>query len=184
MRRILLIATLCLLAVASCGCKKARLRAQLKGLLGSTIALPEKISCVYNGGVYPMPDSLRDMAKLIVYIDSTRCSTCEISHLPDLFPVYGLASESRAFNVMVLLSSKKSEKENIMGYLVDFNFQYPLFVDEDSVFLPNNPAVPGNPLFHSLLIDNNHRVLFVGTPVKNSNISPYLSKTIITRLRK
>ena len=94
MRRILLIATLCLLAVALCGCKKARLRAQLKGLLGSTIALPEKISCVYNGGVYPMPDSLRDMAKLIVYIDSTRCSTCEISHLPDLF-LYGTMPRMR-----------------------------------------------------------------------------------------
>lgn len=49
---------LCLLAIASCGCKKVQLRAQLKELMDSTIVLPEKISCVYNGEVYPMPDSL------------------------------------------------------------------------------------------------------------------------------
>ena len=68
MRRILLLAFLCLLAVSFTGCKKARLRAQLKELMGSTIVLPEKISCVYNGEVFPMPDSLRSKAKLIVYI--------------------------------------------------------------------------------------------------------------------
>ncbi|MBO6082794.1 MAG: hypothetical protein J6P46_07210 [Bacteroidales bacterium] len=41
MRRILLIIVLCLLAVATTGCKKARLRAHLKELMGSTIVLPE-----------------------------------------------------------------------------------------------------------------------------------------------
>lgn len=81
MRRTLLIATLCLLAVALCGCKKARLRAQLMELMGSTIVLPENISCVYNGEVYPMPDSLREKPKLIVYIDSAECTTCRISRL-------------------------------------------------------------------------------------------------------
>ncbi len=41
MRRILLLSFLCLLAVSFTGCKKARLRAQLKELMGSTIALLE-----------------------------------------------------------------------------------------------------------------------------------------------
>ena len=80
MRRILLIAAMCLLAVTSTGCKKAQLRRQLKELMGTTIVLPEKITCVYNGEVYPMPDSLREKPKLIIYIDSTECTTCRISH--------------------------------------------------------------------------------------------------------
>ena len=65
MRRFLPIVLLCLLALVPTGCKKARLRAQLKELMGSTIVLPEKISCVYNGEIFPMPDSLRSKAKLI-----------------------------------------------------------------------------------------------------------------------
>jgi hypothetical protein len=66
MRRILLIMVLCLLAVASTGFKKARLRAQLKELMSSTIVLPEKITCVHNGEIFPMPDSLRDKPILLV----------------------------------------------------------------------------------------------------------------------
>ena len=63
MRRILLISFLCLLAVATVGCKKAQLRRQLKELMGATIVLPEKITCVYNGEVYSMPASLWDKQK-------------------------------------------------------------------------------------------------------------------------
>ncbi len=37
-------------------------------MMTSTIVLPESIICVYNGEVFPMPDSLRDKPKLIVYI--------------------------------------------------------------------------------------------------------------------
>ena len=184
MRRILLIAAMCLLAVTSTGCKKAQLRRQLKELMGTTIVLPEKITCVYNGEVYPMPDSLRSKAMMIVYVDSTQCSTCEISHLPELFPSFDLASTSGTFNVMVLLDFKKSEKEGFMDYLVDFCFQYPLFVDDCSAFLHDNPVVTKNSSFHNLLIDASHRILFVGSPVKDRRVSPFLSRTITTRLRK
>ena len=69
------------LIVMTASCKKAVLRSQLKDLMASTIVLPEKISCVDNGKVFPMPDSLRNKAKLIVYIDSTECTSCRISHL-------------------------------------------------------------------------------------------------------
>ena len=70
MRRILLISFLCLLAVATTGCKKARLRAQLKELMGSTIVLPDRVSCVYNGEAFPMPDFLREKAKLSIKTSS------------------------------------------------------------------------------------------------------------------
>ena len=56
MRHFLLILTLSLLAVASTGCKKARLRSQLKELMAATIVLPDSITCIYKGKVYPMPD--------------------------------------------------------------------------------------------------------------------------------
>ena len=64
MRRILLILLLCLLATISIGCKKARLRSQLKELMNSTIVLPEKIICVEDGEIFPMPDSIRNITKM------------------------------------------------------------------------------------------------------------------------
>ena len=91
MRRVLLILILLLLAVASTGCKKARLRSQLKELMGSTIVLPERITCIDNGETYPMADSLRDRAKLIVYIDSSECTTCRISHIGQYHELFQLS---------------------------------------------------------------------------------------------
>ena len=72
---------MCALAISSSGCKKARLRAQLKALMSSTVVLPERITCIDKGEVYPMPDSLRQKSMVIVYVDSAECATCKISRL-------------------------------------------------------------------------------------------------------
>lgn len=81
MRHIVPIVLLCLLTIATASCKKAKLRSQLKELMNSTIVLPEKIVCVEDGEIFPMPDSIRNIAKLVVYVDSSECTTCRISHI-------------------------------------------------------------------------------------------------------
>ena len=167
MRRILLIMVLCLLAVASTGCKKARLRAQLKELMSSTIVLPEKISCVYNGEVFPMPDSLRDKAKLFVYIDSTECSKCRISRFIQYDPFFAEAEASSKYEVMLLLSFKEGESEEIIEFLTLLELPFPVFIDIEHLFSHLNPLLPSDYRFHSMLLDRRGRPLFFGDPVSN-----------------
>ncbi len=165
MRRILLIMVLCFLAVASTGCKKARLRAQLKELMGSTIVLPEKITCVYNGEAFPMPDSIRNKVRLIVYLDSTECASCRISHLESYHHLFHLSEETGAFEVMMLLSNIELYGVPLSRYVMDQELEHPVYVDVENKFLQLNPSIPvDEKKLHAFLTDEIGVPIFVGDP--------------------
>ena len=178
MRRLLLIVAVCFLAVASSGCKKARLRSQLKELMGSTIVLPEKITCVYNGEVYPMPDSLRDKPKLIVYIDSTECTTCRISRIGMYHGLFHFAEEIGLFEVMLILSNVDLDGIPVIRYISDLEIEHPVYVDVDNEFLHINRAIPKDKRMHSFLIDRFGSPLCVGDPASSDKMLLVLYRAV------
>ena len=81
MRKALPIILFLSIAAASLsGCRDAETRRALRRMMGSTVVLPEKVTCVQNGEVFPMPEELRSCPKLIVFVDSTECSKCRIDN--------------------------------------------------------------------------------------------------------
>lgn len=180
MRRILLLAFLCLLAVSFTGCKKARLRAQLKELMGSTIVLPEKISCVYNGEVFPMPDSLRDSPSLIVYVDSAECTTCRISHIEMYHELFHISEEYGSFEVVLLLSNVDLNGIPLIRYLADLEIEHPVYVDVENEFLKLNPVIPADRRMHAFLIDKTGTPICVGDPVGSDNLLRVFLGAVVT----
>lgn len=164
MRRILLIALLCLFAVVSNSCKKARLRGQLKELIASTIVLPERIRCVYNGDIFPMPDYLRHIPKLIIYVDSTECTTCRISNIGRYHQFFQLSEEKGLFEVMLLFPDIEVSGISVEKYVLDSNVWYPIYFDIDNKFLELNPSVASDNRLHALLVDEAGTPLYVGDP--------------------
>ena len=158
------------LAVAMTGCKKAKLRSQLKELMGSTIVLPERITCIDNGETYPMPDSLRNRAKLIVYIDSSECTTCRISHIEMYHELFHISEEYGSFEVMLLLSNVDLNGIPVIRYLSDMAIEHPVYVDVDNEFLKLNPAIPEDRRMHSFLVDENGTPLCVGDPTASKEM--------------
>lgn len=180
MRRILPIAILCFLAVASTGCKKAQLRRQLKELMGSTIVLPEKISCVYNGEVYPMPDSLRDKAKLLMYIDSTECTGCRLSKLVQ-YKSFVESLKERDIEFFVLLTPRQEEKEYLTDLILSYAFPFPVFLDEANAFFTANPRFTGKPSnMHIVLVDEDNISVLFGDPLGSAAMSDLFFKKIQT----
>jgi len=180
MRRILFIGFLCLLAVAMTGCKKARLRTQLKELMGSTIVLPEKISCVYKGEVYPMPDSLRDKAMLIMYIDSTECTGCRLSKLVEY---HSFAEKLQDWDAVffVLMTPKWNEHEYVTDLILSYVYPFPVFLDDEGAFFLRNPqfvAKPSN--LHTVLVDQEKRTVLIGDPQGSDAMSELFFKRIQT----
>ena len=171
MRRILLFVFLCFLAVASTGCKKAQLRRQLKELMGSTIVLPEKITCVYNGEVFPMPDSLRDGSKFILYIDSTECTTCRISRLEMYRPLFNMSDQNKTFTMLVLFPNVDFDGVPIERYMSDISIEIPVYIDIENVYLKKNPSIPTyEPMMQAVLVDNENRPELVGDPIRNDRL--------------
>ena len=181
MRRILLIIVLCLLAISSTGCKKAQLRRQLKELMSSTIVLPEKISCVYNGEVYPMPDSIRGKAKLLIYIDSTECSKCRISSLARYESLYDMSKENALFELFPLICITNTTREDVLIQLEWQELPFPVYVCEGKESLTAlNPFVPALAKLHYMLLNQKNCPIMIGDPVNGEKMMSLFKKQLNT----
>ena len=178
MRRVLLISFLCFLAIVMCGCKKAQLRRQMKELMSSTIVLPERIICVYNGEVLTMSDSVRDKPKLIVYIDSTECTTCRISNFWEYQPVFDLSVQTGMFEVVLLMCNTEFNTIPLVEYLSNQNNRMPIYVDEMRSFLLDNPCIPQDRRMHSFLVDAFGHPVFVGDPSVSGKMMSAFKKAL------
>ena len=49
-----------------------------------------------NGVVYQMPEPLEKRARLVIYVDSTECATCRISHLDMYHPLFHLSERKKS----------------------------------------------------------------------------------------
>lgn len=177
MRRFLLIILMCALAISSSGCKKVRLRAQLKALMNSTVVLPERITCINKGEVYPMPDSLRQKPMLIVYVDSVDCASCRVSKL---WVYESLVETLSPYNVevVILLANVDLEGIPITRYLSDIELSLPVYVDDRNEYLKDNPLVNQDSRFHSLLIDEAGCPSFVGDPLHSNKMMDVFNKAL------
>ena len=166
------------IAVAMTGCKKAKLRSQLKELMGSTIVLPDRITCVYNGEVFQMPDSLRKKAKLIVFVDSSECHACKLSQLSRYDRLSQLADATKKFEFLFMLGNTHFGRITLVQYLSDLDLSFPVYVDEACVFLGNNSIIPSESIFHSFFLNSDDKILFVGDPILNERVMSLLERTL------
>ena len=169
---------LCFLIFVATGCKKARLRAQLKEMIGATVVLPKKINCIYNGELFPLPDSIRNMPKLIIYVDSVNCTTCVLSKLFQFDHLSELSKETGAFLPFVLISPKHNETASIEHYLKEDRLVIPVNIDVETCFRLENPIIPSDDRFHFLFTDKNGKLLWVGNPQSSDRVYSTFSKLI------
>ena len=85
-----------------------------------------------------------------------------------------------AVNRMRLYFSPK-RIENLKSGLHVHRFDLPVFYDPDGAFERANPQLPENPVFHTVLLDRDNRVVLVGSPIGNPKMWE-LYKSTIARL--
>ena len=177
MRRILPIILLLVFAAACLsGCRDAETRRTLRRMMGSTVVLPEKVTCVQNGEVFPMPEELRSRPKLIVFVDSTECSKCRIDNFIRYESLFELSRTTGSFEVLLLLSVRNSEYQNVVDHLVLSSQSYPVYIDTENNFRRGNPIIPDNSSMHSFSLDSDNRVILVGDPIYNESIMDLFQK--------
>lgn len=174
---------LCFFVVALSGCKKAQMRSQLKAIIGSSIVLPEHISCVYGGEVFPMSDSLRNKDKLIVFVDSISCTKCRITHFIRYEELFSMARETGSFDVIILLSTGKRDYEEIKRHLCDIELYCPVYLDDEHEFARLNTLFVESRLPKSAFVDYAGVIKLIGDPTEDSKILS-LYKDYITNFPK
>ena len=174
----LILIALCFLALASTGCKRAQLRAQLKEMIGATVVLPKKIDRIFNGELLPMPDSIRNTPKMIFYVDSVNCTTCVLSHLLQFDHLFELSEETGSFLPFVLISPKHNEIVSIEHFLKENHLVVPVYIDVEACFRSENPIIPSDDRYHFLFTGKNGKLLWVGNPQSSDRVYNSFRKLI------
>ena len=121
--------------------------------------------------------SLDARAKCFLYIDSTECSSCKISHLPGYVDLYSLSKRDPSFDFVVLISPKNEERDRVIRQL-QLTMVFPVYLDEGGHFLSLNPCIPQDNHFYCFLTDADGKVIFVGDPTWGSKTNARFLKAL------
>jgi len=126
---------------------------------------------VDNGEVYLMPDSLKYKPKMIVYVDSSECTTCRISHLDMYHSLFHLSEQKKSFVLMILFyNSKVFEDVSLETFLSRLQIEIPVYIDVENSFMKDNTIIPSDLRMHSFLINRFGKPIFVGDPVSSDKL--------------
>lgn len=80
-------------------------------------------------------------------------------------------ADTSDFSVMTIFSPKKSEVENTRFQLMLINHTIPIYLDKNGSFAQLNYCIPTDQRFHSFLINETGKPVFVGNPLSNTKLN-------------
>lgn len=153
-------------------CQHNHLKENLQSFLNSTIDMGNLENQITNATYN------KDAAwRLIIYNDSTECSSCRIREIGEWTP---MVNALKAQNVeTIFIFNPTEEKKEVIEYILKAKLRETnILIDKSGEFKKKNPKLPHNALFHIFLIDKNGTVVVVGNPLKNKKVLDLMLNTI------
>ena len=134
------------------------------------IAFPDSLEFIYQGeaGVRHLDVTSPPAYKLVMVIDSVQCSFCKVQKLQRYRDLFKESIDGGKFDLLVILSPKRGEADDLREFLLAHDFSIPIFLDQDNTFLTLNPFIPSDARFHSFLLDASGHLVFIGDPLKGN----------------
>ena len=108
--------------------------------------------------------------KLIIYSDTTECSSCGLRDLSNWQPFIEKAKEKSVDIIFIFTPSKKNV--DVFNFVLKTRIpKANIVVDTKNIFIKRNPQIPVNPLLHIFLLNKDNEVVLVGNPLKNKEIN-------------
>lgn len=176
MRYLFLILGMCA-ALSSC---RNPMKRDLEEFIGSEIVMPTQVTAAYNGiDTLIAPDYANDI-KMVVWYDSTGCSSCRLKDLWQWEEFAKYADSVDNLGMYVILSPSD---ENIHSVNLAVRTQAtPFFVYKDysREFYGENSSLPSKSALHTFLLDRNNKVVLAGSPLQNPQLEALYKSTIET----
>lgn len=155
------------LLFGSCNSKKKQIKTVLEEMASTPIQLNlDKMEARRN----PLA-KLDGKYKMVVYVDSSECTPCALSHLRFWNPLVKEAHDKKiSIDYVFVLAPKKADIEDVNLELEVTDLPVSIYVDTAFVFRQKNPSLPKDKKYHSFLLDKNNEVLFVGSPLDGEKI--------------
>ena len=171
-----------LMFLFSCG--KKSLTAEILQIQSRPIDLTagEDAVCYENGErtSYRSGDSAY---KLIIYIDSTSCSPCFISHMQDYIATVE-ELDSVGIRTVLIFEPVRERVEDVKTSLEQQSFPFQTVVVDHTAFFSDNQHLPSYSLLHSFLLNRKNEVVIVGNPVRNTKVKELMLNTVKSLYRK
>lgn len=106
--------------------------------------------------------------KIVHYLDSTGCTTCKMD-LDRWKTFIGYMDSVSQSSVSCLIYIHATRKREVKIALKEGRFDYPVCLDTSNEFNRLN-GLPLNPVFQTLLLDKDNKVVAMGDPVKNPRV--------------
>lgn len=136
-----------------------------------TIIIPSGLLKIEENAMtpYTFPEA---QYKMVVYFDSTECSTCLVSHLYD-YELFAKRFQDKCLTI--LLMSPPSDERGMVTHLLSLHhYSFIVLLDENHRFEKENPGLPEDARFHAFFLDKTNRPLVIGDPI----VYPSLLKII------
>ena len=154
-----------------------KIREGLEGMQSSKVQLFQDSMLCINGNSI-IKEQEHKQLKLVVFVDSSECSSCALDRLGEWLPYLQSHNGLNGFKFLVVLESNKLDMNYAKEQIEIAGIQSPVFLDTLSIFRRHNPQIPNNKLFHTFLLDESDRVLLVGSPLRNERVDKLLRKIV------
>ncbi len=154
--------------VVSCSSNQ-RIKEDVETMYSTTIhVLQDSMLCINIDDSFNIKE--QQSLKLVVYIDSSECSSCSLDRLGEWNQYLKKYKDIKDLTFLVLLELQRPEIEYVKEKLTIAGIHAPVLVDTLSAFRRANPQIPDNKMFHTFLLDRENRIVAVGNPIINKRI--------------
>ena len=131
----------------------------------------------YENGERTTYSSADSAYQLIIYVDSTSCSPCFISHMYDYKKTVEYF-DSAGIRTLFVFEPSHDKVEDVMSYLEQQNNPFLSIVVRDGGFASANPHLPQSSMLHSFLLNEKNEVVVVGNPARNNKVKELMLNTM------
>ena len=189
MKKIMFFLSLACMVIVLTGCKSGKDKAEneIRKLMAEKSCLPySKMSCWINDTVQSVRPCEKAKMKLVVYIDSTECSECALNkmYMWEDFVRMEKEYKSELFLIFIFQTQRNVKPQRLASLFKITELNHPMYIDDKNVFSKSNPDLPTEDSYHVFLLDEDNRVVLVGSPLFNSKIESLLRKEVEQRIKK
>ena len=138
----------------------------------------KEMSCMRSAALNPNHSMSASKYSIIVYVDSSICSPCNIDHFFEWNRLMAKTkSKKLSLNYFYIVAPKKILLNATRSAIESCVLNSSIYIDSAFSFRKSNSFLPLNTKFHVFLVDDKMRIKVVGNPVYNNNIFNLMIKT-------
>ncbi len=159
------------IAFTACN-KQAKRQAEAEKIvtewLGKTIQFPDDMTLSVYGKDTLVPDLLNTPYRILLYVDSTGCTSCKLK-IYEWQKLIAEADSTLKGKVSFIFFFQPKNRDDLFYSLKRDRFTYPVYIDDNNKTQGLN-QFPADQAYQCFLLNNKNKVISIGNPVLNPGI--------------